>query len=146
MPNWVRAATARALIGFHSANWRHDLELEGARVAYIGNAATAVQYVPEIAPVVDRLTIFHDRSDRLRFLQLLVSATERESWCCHAFCLMDTHVHLILEAALTQVSRGMHHVLGLYEKRRTAYLDPKSVERRIRTKARRDLRKIVGID
>ena len=63
---------------------------------------------------VDHLTIFRDRDDRLRFLQLLVTATEREAWCCHAFCLMDTHIHVIVEAAIVQVSRGMQLLLGRY--------------------------------
>lgn len=43
---------------FHSAHWRHDLDLTGKRVASIGNAATAVQYVPEIAKVAAQVTVF----------------------------------------------------------------------------------------
>ena len=43
---------------FHSAEWRHDVDLTGKRVASIGNAASAVQYVPLIAPKVDHLTVF----------------------------------------------------------------------------------------
>jgi len=45
-------------LAFHSARWPQDLDLSGKRVASIGNAASAVQYIPEIAPVVDQLTIF----------------------------------------------------------------------------------------
>jgi cation diffusion facilitator CzcD-associated flavoprotein CzcO len=44
---------------FHSARWRHDRSLDGRNVAVIGNAASAVQLVPEIAPKVARLTLFH---------------------------------------------------------------------------------------
>jgi len=43
---------------FHSAHWRHDISLKGKRVASIGNAASAVQYVPEIAPEVAHLTVY----------------------------------------------------------------------------------------
>ena len=43
---------------FHSARWNHDVDLTGKRVAVIGNAASAIQFIPEIAKVVDRLTIF----------------------------------------------------------------------------------------
>jgi putative transposase len=77
---------------------------------------------------VDHLTIFRDRDDRLRFLQLLATVTEREVWLCHAFCLMDTHVHLIVEAAIARVSRGMQLLLGRYARhfndrhRRTGHL------------------------
>ena len=43
---------------FHSARWDHDVELEGKRVAVIGTGASAIQFVPEIAPRVDRLEVF----------------------------------------------------------------------------------------
>lgn len=43
---------------FHSARWNHDVELTGKRVGVIGNAASAVQFIPEIAPRVGHLTIF----------------------------------------------------------------------------------------
>ncbi|MBI3770276.1 MAG: NAD(P)/FAD-dependent oxidoreductase [Deltaproteobacteria bacterium] len=43
---------------FHSARWRPDVDLGGKRVAVIGNAASAIQFIPEIAPTVERLTIF----------------------------------------------------------------------------------------
>src|SRR5262249_46960120 len=37
---------------FHSAEWRHDVDLKGKRVAVIGTGASAYQFVPEIAPDV----------------------------------------------------------------------------------------------
>jgi cation diffusion facilitator CzcD-associated flavoprotein CzcO len=43
---------------FHSATWRHDLDLRGRRVAVIGTGASAIQFVPEIAPVVGTLKVF----------------------------------------------------------------------------------------
>ncbi len=43
---------------WHSARWNHDVDLAGKRVACIGNGASAVQFIPEIAPVVERLTVF----------------------------------------------------------------------------------------
>jgi cation diffusion facilitator CzcD-associated flavoprotein CzcO len=43
---------------FHSARWRHDHDLAGRRVAVIGTGASAVQFVPQIQPVVRRLTLF----------------------------------------------------------------------------------------
>ena len=43
---------------FHSARWDHDHELAGERVAVIGNGASAVQFIPQIQPLVDRLTVF----------------------------------------------------------------------------------------
>jgi cation diffusion facilitator CzcD-associated flavoprotein CzcO len=43
---------------FHSAEWDHDYPLAGKRVAVIGTGASAVQFIPEIAPLVKSLTIF----------------------------------------------------------------------------------------
>jgi cation diffusion facilitator CzcD-associated flavoprotein CzcO len=43
---------------FHSARWDHDYDLAGKRVAVVGTGASAVQFVPEIAPLVERLTVF----------------------------------------------------------------------------------------
>ncbi|WP_227996173.1 flavin-containing monooxygenase [Nocardia australiensis] len=43
---------------FHSLHWDHDLDLTGTRVAVIGTGASAVQFIPEIQPLVDRLTVF----------------------------------------------------------------------------------------
>jgi len=44
-------------VSFHSSRWRHELDLSGKRVGVIGTGASAMQFVPEIAPVVERLTI-----------------------------------------------------------------------------------------
>jgi 4-hydroxyacetophenone monooxygenase len=43
---------------FHSARWDHDVDLAGKRVAVIGTGASAVQFVPEIAPVAGELLVF----------------------------------------------------------------------------------------
>lgn len=43
---------------FHSAAWNHDVDLTDKRVAVIGSAASAVQFIPEIAPVVGELNVF----------------------------------------------------------------------------------------
>ncbi len=43
---------------FHSAQWRHDVELGGKRVAVIGTGASAIQFVPQIAPIVGSLALF----------------------------------------------------------------------------------------
>ncbi len=43
---------------FHSARWNHNHDLSGERVAVIGSAASAVQFVPEIAKEVGQLHLF----------------------------------------------------------------------------------------
>ena len=53
-----RAATSFAGPSFHSARWDHDVDLAGKRVAVIGTGASAVQFIPEIAPVAGELLVF----------------------------------------------------------------------------------------
>lgn len=43
---------------FHSARWDHDVDLHGKRVAVIGTGASAMQFVPAIAPDVEHLLVF----------------------------------------------------------------------------------------
>lgn len=43
---------------FHSARWDHGYDLEGKTVAVVGTGASAIQFVPAIAPKVARLHLF----------------------------------------------------------------------------------------
>ncbi len=43
---------------FHSARWDHGYDLAGKRVAVVGTGASAIQFVPRIAPLVERLTVY----------------------------------------------------------------------------------------
>lgn len=43
---------------FHSARWDHAVALAGKRVAVIGNAASALQFIPQIAPEVAHLSVY----------------------------------------------------------------------------------------
>ncbi len=43
---------------FHSADWRHDHDLTGKRVAVIGTGASAIQFVPRIQPQVAQLDLY----------------------------------------------------------------------------------------
>jgi len=43
---------------FHSATWDHGYDFKGKRVAVIGTGASAIQFVPRIAPAVARLDLY----------------------------------------------------------------------------------------
>src|SRR3954447_13573283 len=43
---------------FHSAQWDHDYDVTGKRVAVIGTGASAIQFVPAIAPDVAQMHLF----------------------------------------------------------------------------------------
>ena len=42
---------------FHSANWNHAVDLENKNIVVIGNAASAVQFIPEIAKSAKHLSV-----------------------------------------------------------------------------------------
>lgn len=43
---------------FHSAEWNHEVDLTGKRIACIGTGASAIQYIPQIQPKAEHLTLF----------------------------------------------------------------------------------------
>jgi cation diffusion facilitator CzcD-associated flavoprotein CzcO len=43
---------------FHSSAWDHNVELDGKNVAVVGTGASAIQFVPQIAPRVGQLHLF----------------------------------------------------------------------------------------
>lgn len=45
-------------VTFHSAQYRNDYDLACQRVAVIGTGASAIQFIPEIQPVVAQLSVF----------------------------------------------------------------------------------------
>ena len=55
--------------------------------------------------------------DRIEFLGLLRISALRFGWGCHAYCLMGTHYHLILEASQEALSGGMQRLNGIYAQR-----------------------------
>jgi cation diffusion facilitator CzcD-associated flavoprotein CzcO len=59
-PSWpqVPGATEFAGHSFHSAEWDHQHDLTGQRVAVIGTGASAIQFIPEIAPRVAHLDVY----------------------------------------------------------------------------------------
>ena len=82
---------------FHSARWDAGVDLRGRRVAVIGNGASAMQFIPEIAPIAGELEIYqrtpawlaptpeyHDPvPERLRWLYRHVPSYSE--W--HRFCI-----------------------------------------------------------
>ena len=43
---------------FHSAAWRHDVDLRGARVAVLGTGASAIQVIPEVQRLAAELVVY----------------------------------------------------------------------------------------
>jgi putative transposase len=58
--------------------------------------------------------IFLDDADRLRFIWQLEEVTKRFNWRVVCWCLMTTHVHLVVDADVEQMSLAMHRLACLY--------------------------------
>jgi cation diffusion facilitator CzcD-associated flavoprotein CzcO len=43
---------------FHSADWRHDVDLTGKRIAVLGTGASAIQFVPRVRRNAGHVTVF----------------------------------------------------------------------------------------
>ncbi len=61
-----------------------------------------------------RQDIFFDDDDRRWFLRLFEAAVARFAWTCHAYCLMDNHVHLVIELNDENLSAGLQWLFGRY--------------------------------
>ncbi len=59
-PAWpnIEGQASFAGAAFHSAQWRHDVDLRGKRVAVIGSGASVIQFVPQIAQQAAQVTVF----------------------------------------------------------------------------------------
>ena len=61
--------------------------------------------------------IFVDEEDRKTFLKTLSETVERYRWIVHAYCLMDSHYHLLVETPHANLSAGMRQLNGVYTQR-----------------------------
>ena len=62
----------------------------------------------------DRRAIFRSDADREDYLLLLGKVVERMRWHCLAYCLMDNHVHLLIETREPNLGAGMRWLHGKY--------------------------------
>ena len=113
IPNW------------HSAKWNHNIDLTGKRVGVIGNAASGVQFIPEIAKKAKEVVVFQrsanwmlPKQDRLykdwekklvRRFPLLLKMYRLKIW--------------LLGGALFYLMKGGHTALRkLYQKKSIDYI------------------------
>ena len=61
--------------------------------------------------------IFRDDADRSAFLGNFALCERRFAWTCHAFSLLSTHYHLVLETTRVNLSAGLHRLNGRYARK-----------------------------
>jgi REP element-mobilizing transposase RayT len=58
--------------------------------------------------------IYLDDRDRSEYLRLLGEAVFDHEWRCLAFCLLDNHLHLVIETPQPNLGDGMQWLHGTY--------------------------------
>jgi REP element-mobilizing transposase RayT len=58
--------------------------------------------------------IYVDDTDRCTYLRMLGAAIEKHNWHCLAYCLMENHLHLLIETPDANLGIGMQWLHGLY--------------------------------
>src|SRR3712207_6255873 len=65
----------------------------------------------------NREVLFADDLDRQAYLDLLATVVKDFEWRCLGYCLMDNHLHLIIETTQPNLSDGMRMLHGCYAQR-----------------------------
>lgn len=110
--NWPDIEGLRDFKGtlFHAARWMEDHDLSGERIAVIGSAASAVQFVPKIAPDAAQLHVFQRSAPWVAPKQdNPVSAEERARLAADpkAMAAMRAKLHDELNAVITFSNPGI---------------------------------------
>ncbi|MDO5535269.1 MAG: NAD(P)/FAD-dependent oxidoreductase [Propionibacteriaceae bacterium] len=121
---------------FHSAEWDHSVDLTGKRVAAIGNAASAVQFVPPVAEVAGQLTVFQRSANYiLPRNQIIFSDEELREFQANpdSYRAIRTEIHEVREAGFERTRQGTdlaeEGVQQAMEHLRSQVDDPELVEK-----------------
>ena len=99
---------------FHSAEWQHDYDLEGKRVAVIGTGASAIQFIPEIVGKVAQLDVYQrtppwvlPRPDRAisAIEKWLLQRVKPLQWLYRGLTYLQYEMRLVLFAKLPSLAK-----------------------------------------
>jgi REP element-mobilizing transposase RayT len=63
---------------------------------------------------VDGEVVFTEEEDRIGYLAMLAATVSRYGWLCLSYCLMGTHLHLLVETPEPNFGAGMQWLHGHY--------------------------------
>ena len=63
---------------------------------------------------IGRMTIFHNEKDWKKFTHFMERVIKKYNWNCHAYCLMGTHYHILLETPDANLVPGMKQLNQFY--------------------------------
>ena len=67
-----------------------------------------------IVRAVEGAALFRDSDDSRLFVRLLGRTITKHGWRLHAYCLMTTHSHAVIETPAPNLARGMQNLNGRY--------------------------------
>jgi cation diffusion facilitator CzcD-associated flavoprotein CzcO len=122
---------------FHTARWRHDVALEGKRVAVVGAGCSAIQVVPAIQPIVEHVDVYQ-RSPGWTFPKMDFAYKERTQRLFERFPVVQRldraaifAVHEVGAAAMTR-RRWLLPVLRAVGRRQiTAAIEDPELRRKV---------------
>jgi cation diffusion facilitator CzcD-associated flavoprotein CzcO len=91
---------------FHTARWRHDVDITGRRVAVVGTGCSAIQVVPAIQPQVEHVTVYQ-RSPGWTLPKLDFAYRERTLRLFERFPLLRRLDRASIHAFLDLATAGM---------------------------------------
>ena len=62
----------------------------------------------------ERMMIFLEDADRIKYLNILNTTIQRFNWLCHVYCLMGNHYHLMIETPDANLAKGMKYLNQIY--------------------------------
>ena len=63
---------------------------------------------------INKQTVFEDKTDRYRFMQTLVYVKQKSGLLLYGYCLMDNHVHLLIEEREESISKAIQRLSSSY--------------------------------
>ena len=112
-------------IQFHSARWRHDVDLSGKTVAVIGNAASAIQFIPPVAEVAKKVVVFQRSANwMMRRRDRTYTDAEKERFAKHpAFTRLCRWLTWAGYESQFPVFAGNRLMSRMYQRMAERYLD-----------------------
>ncbi len=110
---------------WHATRWNHDVDLAGKRVLVVGSAASAVQIVPELARIADKLTVLQRSANWIMPRNWKpYTDTQRRRW--HRFPFLMGLLRWWQQTLMGQVHNAAtigHSRMGQFEKMVHKFID-----------------------
>jgi cation diffusion facilitator CzcD-associated flavoprotein CzcO len=91
---------------FHTAQWRHDVDLAGKRVAVVGTGCSAVQVIPAIQPIAEHIDVYQ-RSPGWTFPKMDFAYRERTQRLFERFPILQRLDRAAIFAFMEAGAAGM---------------------------------------